>query len=84
MRLILAPKSMKGIEEKLLKPRSKKLGQKYLWKSWKWKILQLKIGDDSTQKDSYIDTSHSLEDRGDLLLLSSLLYDMKHTPYLAK
>jgi hypothetical protein len=57
MRLILAPKSMEEIKEELLKSQSKKSGQKYLQKSQKWKILQLKIGDDSTQKDSYIDAN---------------------------
>jgi hypothetical protein len=30
MRLILAPKYMEGIEEKQLKSRNQKLGQKYL------------------------------------------------------
>jgi hypothetical protein len=29
-------------------------------------------------------SSHSLEDLRDLSLLSSLIYDMKHTPHLAK
>jgi hypothetical protein len=48
---------MKGIEEKLLKLWSQKSGQKYLQKSRKWKTLQLKIRDDSTQKDSYIDAN---------------------------
>jgi hypothetical protein len=57
MRLILEPKSMEGIEEKLLKLWSKKSGQKYLQKSWKWKTLQLKTGDDSTQKDNYFDAN---------------------------
>jgi hypothetical protein len=33
MRLTLAPKFMKGIEEILLKSQNKKLGQKYLQKS---------------------------------------------------
>jgi hypothetical protein len=57
MRLILAPKSMEEIKEELLKSQSKKSGQKYLRKSQKWKILQLKIVDDSTQKGSYIDAN---------------------------
>jgi hypothetical protein len=57
MRLILAPKSMEGIEEKLLKSWSQKSGQKHLWNSQKWKTLQLKIGDDLTQIDSYIDAN---------------------------
>jgi hypothetical protein len=46
---------MEGIDEKLLKLWDKKLGQKYLQKSWKWKILQNKIGDDLTQTHNYID-----------------------------
>jgi hypothetical protein len=37
MRLTLAPRSMEGIEEKLLKSWDKKLGQKYLQKSRKRK-----------------------------------------------
>jgi hypothetical protein len=57
MRLVLAPKSMEGIKEKLLKSRSQKSGQRCLRKSRKWKILQPKIGDDSIQKDSYIDAN---------------------------
>jgi hypothetical protein len=36
---------------------AKNTNKKYLQKSQKWEILQLKIGDDSTQKDSYIDTN---------------------------
>jgi hypothetical protein len=32
-----------------------KSGQKYLQKSQKWKILQIKIGYDSTPKDTYLD-----------------------------
>jgi hypothetical protein len=35
MMLILAPKPMEGIDEKLLKLRDQKLGQKYLQKSQK-------------------------------------------------
>jgi hypothetical protein len=54
IRPILAPKSKEGIEEKLLKSWNKKLGQKYLQK---WKNLQLNKGDESTQKDSYIDAN---------------------------
>jgi hypothetical protein len=57
MRLILAPKYIEEIEEKLLKSQDQKLGQKYLWKSWKWKTLELKEGDDLTQKHSYIDVN---------------------------
>jgi hypothetical protein len=57
MRLILALKSTEGIKEKLLKSWSQKSGQKYLWKSQKRKILQLKIEDGSTLKHSYIDTN---------------------------
>jgi hypothetical protein len=55
MRLVLALKPMKGIEEKLLKSGDQKLDQKYLWKSWKWKALQLKIKDDLTQTHGCID-----------------------------
>jgi hypothetical protein len=95
-RLVLAPKFTEGIEEKLLKSRSEKSGQKYLQKSQKWKTLQLKIGDDSIQNDSYIDvnqeftrcettrtSSHSLEDWRDLSLLRSSLGHEAH-PNLAK
>jgi hypothetical protein len=57
MRLVLAPKSMEGIKEKILKSRSQKLGQKCLQKSQKWNTLQPKIGDDSIQKDNYIDAN---------------------------
>jgi hypothetical protein len=57
MRLVLAPKFTEGIKEKLLKSRSKKSGQKYLQKSQKLKTLHLNKGDDSTQKDSYIDAN---------------------------
>jgi hypothetical protein len=57
MRIILAPKPMEGIKEKLLKSRDRKSGKKCHRKSWKWKTLQLKIGDDSIQKDSYIDAN---------------------------
>jgi hypothetical protein len=42
---------------KLLKSRSQKSGQKYLQKSWKWKTLQLKIGDELTQTHGCIDTN---------------------------
>jgi hypothetical protein len=86
MRLILAPKSTEWIKEKLLKSRRQKLDKNYLQKSQKWKILQLNKGDESTQKDSYIDANQeftrcgnhpnilSLFERlGDLSLLSSLL-----------
>jgi hypothetical protein len=55
MKLILALKSIEGIEEKLLKSWSKKSGQKYIQKSQKWETLQLKMEGNSTQKDSYID-----------------------------
>jgi hypothetical protein len=97
IRLILAPKSTEGIEEKLLKSWSKKLGQKYLQKSQKWKTLQLKIGDDSTQKDSYIDANQEFTrcenhpnifplfgwlERSLTSLLSSLWYEAQ--PHLAK
>jgi hypothetical protein len=54
MRLNLAPKSTKGIDEKLLKSRSQKSGQKCLRKSQKWKTLQLKTEDYSIKKDIYI------------------------------
>jgi hypothetical protein len=47
---------MEGIDEKL-KLWDQKSGQKYLQKSQKWKILQHKIGDDLTQKHSYIDAN---------------------------
>jgi hypothetical protein len=57
MRLTLEPKSMEGIEEKLLKSCDWKLGQKYLWKSWKRKTLQHEEGDDLIQKHSYIDVN---------------------------
>jgi hypothetical protein len=59
--------------------------------------LQLKIGDNSIPKDSYIDANQDFTRCGnhlnillsweyweDLSLLSSLLYDMKYTPHLAK
>jgi hypothetical protein len=97
MRLILAPKSMEGIEQKLLKSGSQKSGQKYLRKSQKYKTLQLKIGDDSTQKDSYINANQKFtrcENHPNILplfrrlgrsltsLLSSLRH--KHTPHLVK
>jgi hypothetical protein len=44
-------------------------------------LMQIKSlqGVETTQS-----SSHSLEDHGELLLLFSLLYDMKHTPHLAK
>jgi hypothetical protein len=64
----------------------KKSAQKCLRKSRKWIILPLKIGDDLTQTHGCIDTNqeftlygnhptsfHSLQDWGDLSLLSSLL-----------
>jgi hypothetical protein len=57
MRLILAPKTTKGIEEKLLKSQSRKLWQKYLQKSQKLITMQLNKGDDSNQKDNYIDAN---------------------------
>jgi hypothetical protein len=44
---------MEGINEEL-KLWDKKSGQKYLQKSRKWKIFQHNIGDDLTQKHSYI------------------------------
>jgi hypothetical protein len=56
-RLVLAPKFTEGIEEKLLKLWSQKWGQKYLQKSQKWKILQLKIGDELTQIHRCIDAN---------------------------
>jgi hypothetical protein len=54
MRLILAPKHREGINEKLIKSWDRKLGQNYLQKLWKWKTLQLKIGDNLTLKHGYI------------------------------
>jgi hypothetical protein len=57
MTLVLAPKSMEGIEEKLFKSRSHKSGQKNLQKSQKWKTLQLKIGDELTQTQRCIDAN---------------------------
>jgi hypothetical protein len=43
---------MKNYSNREIKNRAK-----YLQESQKWKTLQLKIGDDSTQKDSYIDAN---------------------------
>jgi hypothetical protein len=88
---------MEGIKEKLLKSRSQKSSKKYLRKSWKWKILQHKIGDDSTQKDSYIDVNQTFTRCGNhpnilplfgrlrrsLTSLLSSLRDEAH-PHLAK
>jgi hypothetical protein len=43
--------------------------------------MQIKSLQDVETTQSF---SHSLKDRGEFSLLSSLLYDMKHTPHLAK
>jgi hypothetical protein len=74
-----------------------KIGEKYLWKCQKWKTLQLNKGDDSTQKDSYIDANQGFrrcENHSNILplfgrfggsltsLLSSLRYEAH--PHLAK
>jgi hypothetical protein len=46
MRLVLAPKHMEGINEKLIKSWDQKSGQKYLRKTRKWKTFQhIEIGD---------------------------------------
>jgi hypothetical protein len=94
--LILAPKSTEVIEEKLLKLRSQKLGQKYIQKSQKWKTLQLKIGNDSTLKHGYIDANQKFircENHPNILplferlwrSLTSLLSSLRHEahPHLA-
>ena len=57
LRLILATFPMEEIEARLFKSQEQKSGQKYLWKSRKWKIFQHKIGDDLIQKHSYIDAN---------------------------
>jgi hypothetical protein len=57
MRLIPAPKLTEEINEKLLKSWDQKSGQKYLWKSQKWKILYHKIWDNLTQTHNYIDAN---------------------------
>jgi hypothetical protein len=57
MRLVLAPKPIEKIDEKLLKSRDRKSGKKYLQKSQKWKILQNKIEYDLTRTHSYIDAN---------------------------
>jgi hypothetical protein len=57
MRLILAPKSMEGIVEKTSQIVKSKIRAKIPLKITKWKMLQLKIGDDSPEKDSYIDAN---------------------------
>jgi hypothetical protein len=86
MRLGLAPKSTKGIKEKLLKSRCNKSGQKYLQNHKNGKhcssrlekfqpirtaiLMQIK----SLQGVETIQTSsRTLEDREDLSLLSSLV-----------
>jgi hypothetical protein len=88
---------MEEIEEKLLKSWSQESGQKYLQKSQKWKILQLKIWDDSTQKGNYIDANQEFTRCGNhpnILPLferlgrsfTSLLSSLRHEahPHLAK
>jgi hypothetical protein len=61
MMLVLAPKPMEGIEEKLLILWDKKSSQKYLQKSQKWKISQLKIRDDLTQTHRCIDVNQEFK-----------------------
>jgi hypothetical protein len=73
------------------------LGQKYIRKSQKWKTLKLKIGDDSTQKDSYIDANQGFtmcETHSNILSLfgrlgrsiTSLLSSLRHEahPHVSK
>jgi hypothetical protein len=72
-----------------------KFGPKNLQKSQKWKTLQRKIGDDSTQKDSYIDANQEFTrcgnhpnilplfgrfGRSHTSLLSSLRHEAHTTP----
>jgi hypothetical protein len=57
LRLILATFPMEEIKERLFKSQERKLGQKYLQKSRKWKIFQHKIGDDLTQTHGCIDAN---------------------------
>jgi hypothetical protein len=75
MRLILAPNSTEGIEEKLLKSQENKIGQKYSKNHRKGKI-GCTLGDEIQSQRSYIlmkikrlqgvkiirTSSHSLED----------------------
>jgi hypothetical protein len=92
MRLILAPKPIEEIDEKLLKSWDQNSGQKYLWKSQKWKTLQHKIGDDLTQTHNYIDVNQEFTRcrnchnilplfgllEGSLTFYPLLSYTMKH------
>jgi hypothetical protein len=57
LRLILATFPTEEIEARLFKSQERKLCQKYLWKSRKWKIFQHKIWDDLIQKQNYIDAN---------------------------
>jgi hypothetical protein len=89
LRLILASFPMEKIEEKLLKSWNQKSGQKYLWKSWKRKTWQHKVGDDSIQKHIYIDVNQECGNHPNILplfarlgrSLTSLLSSLKHEAY---
>jgi hypothetical protein len=89
MRPILAPKFMEGIQEKLLKSRSKKIGPKI---PPKIKILQLKIGEDLAQTQGCIDANQEstrCENHPNVLSLfgrlerslTSLISSLRHEAY---
>jgi hypothetical protein len=90
--LILATFLIEEIEERLFKSQERKSGQKYLWKSRKWKTFQHIERGDSIQTHGCIDANHEFTRcenhhnilplfgglEGSLTLSALLSYTMKH------